>query len=113
RRIFFAQNRSRRVPGAALLAGTPGAGVSRRIRATQEFGFQVHRALFLGQAPSVVLDPDRAQIGDWLEFRRLCETSCLYPLCPTTNLTRRNLRRRLRATTLWPAVHFGAGQINS
>src|ERR1035437_8463103 len=51
--MFFAQNRSRRVPGATLLAGTPGAGVSRRIRATQEFGFQVHRALFLGQAPSL------------------------------------------------------------
>jgi hypothetical protein len=50
--MFFAQNRGRRVPGAILLAGTPGAGVSRRIRATQEFGFQVHRALFLGQAPS-------------------------------------------------------------
>src|ERR1039458_2781222 len=22
------------------------------------------------------------QNGDWHEFRRLCETSCLYPLCP-------------------------------
>jgi hemerythrin-like metal-binding protein len=31
--------------------------------------------------------PDSAQNGDWLEFRRLCETSCLYPFCPTTNLT--------------------------
>jgi hypothetical protein len=34
-----------------LLAGTPGVGVSRLIRATQEFGFQVHRALFLGRTP--------------------------------------------------------------
>src|SRR5258706_9048964 len=41
-------------PGAIWLAGTPRAGVSRRIRATQGFGSPAHRALFLGQAPSII-----------------------------------------------------------
>jgi uncharacterized DUF497 family protein len=34
-----------------------------------------------------------AQNGDWLEFRRFCETSCLYPILPTGNLTRHYFRR--------------------
>src|SRR5258708_40350768 len=42
-------------PGAIWLAGTPRAGVSRRIRATQGFGSPAHRALFLGQAPRKVI----------------------------------------------------------
>jgi hypothetical protein len=36
-----------------LLAGKPGTGISRRIRATREFSPQVHSAPFLGQAPSL------------------------------------------------------------
>ena len=32
------------------------------------------------------------QNGDWLEFRRFCETSCLYPILLTGNLAPQNLR---------------------
>jgi transposase len=51
RRMFSLKIAAAEFPGAIWLAGTPRAGVSRRIRATQGFGSPAHRALFLGQAP--------------------------------------------------------------
>ena len=36
---------------------------------------------------------DTLQIGDWLEFRCFCETSCLSPSCFSANLNARNQRR--------------------
>ena len=55
RRVFFAKNGSRRVPIPILPCSQPAAGVLRSIRATQKFGSQLHRAPFLGQAPSAAI----------------------------------------------------------
>lgn len=40
------------------------------------------------------------QNGDWLEFRRLCETSCLYPFCPAHPIGDQGLTRPLTSFDL-------------
>ena len=35
----------------------------------------------------IVVYRHKLQSGDWLGFRRLCETPCLYPVCPFADRT--------------------------